>query len=1079
MKNKAFILTLTAIITVLCIYYLSFNLISYNIEKKADIFSTEIKEDNNEEISTINTIQKQTYLDSLWNEVVYDFFGFYQYTYKDIKENGLSLGLDLQGGIHLTLEISPKDILLGLSDGNKDSDFQEALAKASEAQKNSQTGYVDLFLKALKEVNPNKTLADIFANSANRSNIDYKSSDEDVEKFIKIEVKNATARAFNIIRTRIDKFGVSQPNIQLIPGTGRIQVELPGANNPKRVKKLLQGVAKLEFLEVWPLQDAIIHLQSLDKAWLEYEKSLSEISTKIGDTFNLIEIEEDSIKEASEELTTLTKNADNFNDGSDKLSDEDDLGFQDLLADEEVETQIEQENIDEIETPTDSSTDKNDTSIGELYENTDSLASENNDSTPQETSALFNRLASQNNLVYSQKDTGTISKILNYAKEKNIVPKDMFFLWGVKPIGESDQTGESFFQVYTVKRYQSQRNALTGEAITDARQDFDRNGSPDISMTMNVQGAKKWAKMTRENIDNQIAIILDNYVYSAPVVQSEIPNGQSSISGSFTIEEAQDLANILKAGKLPAPTRIVEEAIVGPTLSLQSQKQGITSIVSGLLLIVIFMILYYGIGGGIANVALLVNIFFIMGLLANFNAALTLPGIAGIVLTIGMSIDANVLIFERIKEELANKTQNTKLRVIVAEGYKKAYWTIFDSNLTTLITAVILYLLGAGPVKGFAVTLIIGVLCSFFSAVFITRMIVEWAINRNKSISSISFDTFVSKSILKNMNFKFLNHRKIAYVFSGLLILIGIGVIISKGLNLGVDFQGGRSFVVEFSQNLEPSDVKSSLTQDLNNASIEVKTYGANKTLKITTNYLVDDESAEADSIVSTHLHEGLNKFSGETLVENIEGKLPENTFRILSTNKVGSTIADDIKNTSQKSILLAIIAIFLYITLRFRKSQFGIGAVIALVHDSLMVLSVFAIADLFGITFEIDQIFIAAMLTIVGYSINDTVVVFDRVREELNQPNKSGNKISVSLLNTSINKTLSRTLITSLTTLLVVIILLVFGGESLRGFSFALLVGILFGTYSSIFIATPIVFEMRNLKFPWQTSKESLNSKI
>lgn len=1000
--NKTSTLVLTVITTVLCIYYLSFNLISYNVEKRAGEVTTE----TNDGLNQINTTLKQQYLDSVWNEVVYDFLGLAQYTYKDVKENGLSLGLDLQGGMHLTLEISPEDILSGLSGNNKDPKFRKALKQARLAQENSQADYVDLFLTALRESAPNQRLADFFSNSANRAIINPKSPDEEVEKFIKAEVDDAKNRAFNIIRTRVDKFGVSQPNIQLIAGTGRIQVELPGVSNPKRVKKLLQGVAKLEFLEVWKVQDIAPRLEELDRAWVKYQKSLAPPAE-------------------SADTTSLPENLNLLADDDQDLK---------LIDDEDSTADLQLVDHDSGETGTGSE-----------------------DSMRQNYSPLFSQLASNQSFVYSQKAIADVNEVLKYGKDQNILPRDMDFCWSVKAIGKNDQTGENFFELYAVKRYQSRRQSLTGEVITNARQEFDRNNAPSISMSMNAQGAKKWAKLTRENIGNQVAIVLDNYVYSAPVVNSEIPNGQSSITGSFTLEEAQDLANILKTGKLPAPTRIVEEAIVGPTLSLQSQQQGITSIIVGLLLIIVFMVIYYAKGGGVANAALFINIFFIMGLLANFNAALTLPGIAGIVLTIGMSIDANVLIFERIKEEL-KRTDN--LKIAIAQGYKRAYRTILDSNLTTLITGIILYLLGVGPVKGFAITLIIGIACSFFSAVFITRVIVEWFIKKDRKLS---FDTFISKSILQKLDFNFLKKRKLAYVFSGVIILVGITLMSLRGLNLGVDFEGGRSYVVEFKESLEPSAVRSSISKSLGKSSVEVKTFGAPNVLKVTTNYLVRDESQKADSLVASQLEDALAAFSGATYTENLVGELPDQYFRVLSTNKVGSTIADDIKNTSQLSIILAIIAIFTYIRIRFRYFQFGIGAVIALVHDTLIVLSLFAIADLLGIAFEIDQIFIAAILTVVGYSINDTVVVFDRVREELESNRR--NTLSLPLLDISINKTLSRTLITSFTTLLVVVILLVFGGEILRGFSFALLVGIFFGTYSSIFIATPIIFETRNLK--------------
>ena len=590
---------------------------------------------------------------------------------------------------------------------------------------------------------------------------------------------------------------------------------------------------------------------------------------------------------------------------------------------------------------------------------------------------------------------------------------------------------------------------MTGEVITDARQDLDQSARPSISMQMNSNGAKSWRRLTSNNIGKRIAIVLDNLVYSAPFVQNEIPNGNSQITGEFTIEEAQDLANILKAGTLPAPTTIVEDVVIGPTLGKVAQSQGFKSIVSGLVIVLLFMIFYYSGGGLVANLALFFNIFFILGILAQLSASLTLPGIAGIVLTIGMSIDANVLIFERIKEELRN---GAKLKQAISNGYEKAFTSIIDANFTTLLVGIILYNLGQGPVKGFAVTLIIGIICSFFSAVFITRVVVE-RFSRKGDKSLLRFSFPFSKNFLSSLKINFLGRRKFAYYFSFIFIGVGLTSLIIKGLTLGVDFKGGRSYVVTFSDIQNPTNIETGLQQSFNNDGIEVKTFGADNILKITTSYLIDDDSDDADIKVKDQLILGLNNITNLNFSED-DTMVDDDTYTISSSSKVGATIADDIKNSSLYSGVLALIAIFIYILIRFRRWQFSTGAVIALFHDTLFVISAFSIANILGYSYEIDQVFIAALLTIIGYSINDTVVVFDRIRENLGI--KAGSEI-IPVVNESINKTISRTLITSLTTFVVVLVLFLFGGPSLSGFSFALLVGIIVGTYSSIFVATPV----------------------
>lgn len=993
MKNKNFIITLTVIITLLCIYYLSFTFVSRNIQKDATAYATD-------ENGNLNFNKKQAYLDSIWTEPVYNLFGL-NFTYKEVKETELSLGLDLQGGMHVTLEVSPVDIIKGLSGSSENPQFLQALKMAEKKQRDSQASFVDLFYESYKELDPNGRLSTIFANAANRGRISLESSDDDILKIIRSEVNDAIDRSFEIIRTRIDRFGTSQPNIQRLPGTGRIQVELPGVDNRERVRKLLQGVAKLSFWEVYNLQEISGTMDAINSRLVQENKLNLEESNAIGDS------------------------------ASGKSKNQEDLAA--LLSGDSVQT---------------------DTSAEKLASQIEGNDTTGIDSLQQTFSSplLSLRKAPYYGLFYDVKDTSKINRILRRPDIQSLIPNNMRFFWKNKPI--QSEAGAEVLELFAVKVRRGGQPPLTGEVITDARPDFDQSGSPSVSMQMNATGAKIWKRLTAENLNRRIAIVLDGFVYSAPNVITEIPNGSSQITGNFTLDEAKDLANILKAGKLPAPTRIVEEAVIGPTLGKEAQKEGIISIVAGLVMVVLFMLAYYSKGGLIANIALVFNIFFILGILAQLNAALTLPGIAGIVLTIGMSIDANVLIFERIREELR---QGKTLLNSISVGYSKAYSSIIDANVTTFLIGVIMYTLGQGPVKGFATTLMIGIASSFFSAVFITRVIVTWMTKKGDK-SKISFAMFWSKDLLTNLNVDFMSLRRGAYVFSSSFIIAGIILIffVEGGLNLGVDFTGGRSFIVEFPDPVVASKIKTSLQPSFENAGTEVKTYGASNVVKITTSYLIDDESGEADSTVEASLISGLSESTGLKYIRNAEN-LDENSFAITGSSKVGATIADDIKNASMESVIFSLIVIFLYIVIRFRKWQFGLGAVIALFHDTMCVLAAYAFATLMGKPFEIDQVFIAAMLTIIGYSINDTVVVFDRVRETMGL--KPGTRLH-KVFNEAINSTISRTLITSFTTLIVVVILLLFGGEVLRGFSFALLIGILFGTYSSIFVATPIVLD-------------------
>ncbi|MCF6360916.1 MAG: protein translocase subunit SecDF [Cyclobacteriaceae bacterium] len=990
MRNKGAIVVLTLIVTALCLYYLSFTFVSRNIQKEAVAASTN-------ESGVVDLAKKQVYLDSIWNEPVYSLFGM-DYTFKEIKETELNLGLDLQGGMHVVLEVSPVEILKGLSGNNEDPDFIAAINMAIQKQKTSQDTYSNLFYESFKEIKPEGKLSIIFANAANRGKISFETTDQEIMRIINEEIEDAMDRSFNILRTRIDRFGTSQPNIQRLQGTGRIQVEIPGADNPARVRKLLQGAAKLEFFEVATPQESGNFLQSMN-AFLVAEQKANTKSVDLEDV-----------------------------DGQDE-----EQSLQGLLGDGADTTSLSDADSANTEAKLDS-----------LYNS--------------QVSPIFSLITSQEGLVYNVKDTFKINRIFKRADIKALVPRGFKFAWEVKAHDHDDLTAEPHIELHILKTGRGGKAPLEGDVITDARQSLDQATRPSVSMQMNANGAKKWRKLTAANIGESIAIVLDGYVYSAPNVNGEIPNGNSEISGNFSIEEAKDLANVLKAGTLPAPTRIVQEAIIGPTLGAEAQVQGAISILAGLGLVVLFMVFYYARGGFVANFALLFNIFFIMGILAQLSAALTLPGIAGIVLTIGMSIDANVLIFERIREELRN---GVALREAVSSGYNKAFSSIIDSNVTTFLTAAILYSFGQGPVKGFAITLMIGIGSSFFSAVFITRVIIEKWLRKKGDASNLNFKTKLSAGLLSNMNIDFMSKRIKAYIASAVIITIGMVLLFVNGLNLGVDFKGGRSYVVSFNQPVVASDIKTSLTATFEGAGTEVKTFGANNVIKVTTSYEVSDESSEMDEKVQLLLISGLSETTGQMFIKD-GSKVDDTHFSILSSEKVGATIADDIKKDSMKAMFLSLIVIFLYIVVRFRKWQFGLGAIVALFHDTLMVLSAFAFASLLGYSFEIDQVFIAAMLTIIGYSINDTVIVFDRIRENVNL-HTSSNKMDI--FNGAINSTMNRTVITSLTTLVVVLVLLIFGGAVLRGFSFALVIGVLVGTYSSIFIASPIVLDLDKKK--------------
>ncbi len=1009
MKNKGFVIALTIVITLLCLYYLSFTFVSRGVEKEAAAYATDAN-------GNIDLGRKQAYLDSIWNKPVYNFLGMQEFTYQEVKNNEISLGLDLQGGMHVTLEVSPVDIIKGLSGNNQDTAFINALARASALRKTTSGRFSDLFFETYREANPDKRLAPLFATAAMRERISINDPDEKVIQVVNAEIENAIDRSLTILTNRIDQFGTTNPNIQRLTGTGRIQIEVPGADNPQRIRKLLQGVAKLEFWDV--VEPDAINTQLM---------AINDLLTR----------------EAKLKAADTAKEATDTESLKDALSTEDTEA--DSLSDLEKSLQS------AAESP---------------GQGLDSLQNLN-------VSPLFSLSEPPGYFRYDLKDTAVINDIFTRKDVLAMLPRNVGVFWGNKPdkFNSNDPGEAAKLQLYFLDLGRNRQAKLTGEVIVDARNDIDEKGQPAVSMSMNATGTRIWAKWTAEAATNRsrIAIMLDNLVFSAPYVNSEIPNGNSIISGNFTIDEAKDLANILEAGSLPAPTRIVEEAVVGPTLGQVAQQQGFISIVCGLALVVIFMIAYYAKGGFVANIALLFNVFFIMGILAqpSLGTSLTLPGIAGIVLTMGMAVDANVLIFERIKEEL---DLGRNMKDAVNLGYKHAFSSIFDSNLTTLLTAFFLYILGQGPVKGFATTLMIGIVSSFFSAVYLSRIVVEWMVRKNGD--KLSVNTVLSGLTKKRKYFNFIANRRKGYIASGSIIIIGLIILFIQGVTLGVDFKGGRSYLVAFNHPVSATDLKIDLANSFENEGLEVKNYGSNNVMKVTTSYLINEESEEADQTVRQALISGIESiFPGITYTDDT-GQLDDKHFTISGSSKVGPAIAEDIKDSAWEASIFSLLGIFMYILLRFRKWQYSAGAVIALVHDTLFVFAAYAYAGLFGVSFEIDQVFIAAILTIIGYSINDTVIIFDRIREYVGLGTTSDR---VKLVNDALNSTLSRTIITSGTTLLVVTVLLIFGGEVLRGFSFALLVGIIVGTYSSVFIASPIALDLDKSAQPKPSGKKAV----
>ena len=989
MQNKGLIRLFAILFGLVSLYQLSFSFFTTKVENEAKEYAiSKGDKDNGRELVKL----EKKYLDSVKNLEVIN-LGVSQFTYNDIKDKEMNLGLDLKGGINAILQVSVKEVLISLSNDSKSIVFRQALKAADEAQKNNNDTYLDLFFRefeaaagtsGIKLSDPN-----IFGTQALREKINFNKTNDEVKEELQKEINSSINTAFEVLRSRIDKFGVTQPNIQRIGNSGRIQIELPGAKDIERVTKLVTSKAELQFWEVFSNAEVQNYLFSVNSIVAEMLKDDS------------LEKKKDSIK---------------TND------------IQSILNEATDSTEVTQKSLF-------------------TYLSINAAQSEQ-----QLSSTIgFTKVS----------DTAMVNKLLLDRKLVNARPnelKNVKFLWDYKSNPAVD--GSDIIALYAVKSNRKDIAPIQGDVITDAAQVFDQLNNPEVSMAMNGRGSKLWEKLTGDNIGGFVAVVLDDYVYTAPSVNQAIVGGRTSISGgSMTVEEAQDISTVLKAGKLPAAARIIQAEVVGPSLGKESIAQSTQSFILAILLVLAWMIIYYGRAGVYANIALLVNILFIFGILASFNAVLTLPGIAGIILTIGMSVDANVIIFERIKEGISKKKG---LKQSIEEGFsiKGALSAIIDANITSLLTGVILYVFGTGPIKGFALTLIIGILTSLFTAVFITRLLIDGATDKGKNLT---FNTSLSKGWFQNINIEFLRKRKIAYIISGAIILGGVASIASIGLKQGVDFKGGRSYVVRFDQTMNATEVANTL-KDAFGTAPEVKTYGSDSQLKITTVYKIEEEGNEIDEEVQRALFTGLNQYLTEgTSYDDFKPGFEKNGNAIMSYIKVEPTIADDIKTSAIYAVFGSLLIVFLYILLRFRKISFSLGAVIAVFHDVLIVLGIFSILYKFmPFDMEIGQSFIAAILTVVGYSLNDTVVIFDRIREFAGIHTKWAYG---EVVDKALSSTLGRTINTSLTTLLVMLAIFTFGGDSIRGFMFALIIGVVVGTYSSLFVATPIMYDTSKKK--------------
>lgn len=1002
MQNKGAIRIVAILIALASLYQLSFTWATRHQEQKAVKYAEAAvaQEKKSASFQNVSDLDKAFYLDSLHRTKERFFIDsitaekvFLGFTYKDIKEKEVNLGLDLKGGMNVMLEVKVSELILALSNNNASPQFVEAMKMAETNSINSRADFISLFAEAWDKVAPGQRLSQVFGTFEMKDKIKPETTNEEVITVIREEAESAISNSFNVLRNRIKRFGVSQPNIQKIGNTGRILVELPGVKEPERVRKLLQGTASLEFWETYENPEVYSYLE-------EANKVIKEIQAATGG--ELVPVDSAKAIAAAAPADSLLKE---ISAAKDSLS-------------------------------------ANDADYAQNFP----LFSLLNPSTVQGQLSAGPCVGRAH-----YKDTAKIGAFLRLPQVQGLFPGDLKLLWTVKAIDENN----IIFELIAIKSTSRDGKApLDGGVITDASKSFSNSGgaAPEVDMAMNAEGARIWATMTANNIERCIAIVLDGMVYSYPRVNQEITGGRSQISGNFTVNEADDLANVLKSGKLPAPARIVQEAVVGPSLGSESINAGLTSFAIAFLLVLAYMIFFYHGAGVAASAALVTNVLFLFGALVSFGEVLTLPGIAGIVLTLGMAVDANVIIYERIKEELR---AGKGLRLAITDGYNNAYSAIVDGNLTTIITGVILAIFGSGPVQGFATTLVIGIITSLITSIFISRLIFEARLAKNKPIS---FDNKLTKNFLANTKIDFVKLRKYAYIFSISVTVIGLAAIFTKGFSYGVDFTGGRTYVVRFDKDVTTAEVRKAVFEEFKE-SVEVKQFGGESQMKITTKYLIENSSPETDKVVDTKLYNALKEFFSTPLTYEQFTSTTDNPNGIISSEKVGPTIANDIKRDAVIALVLALFAIFLYIAARFRNWSWGTGGLVALLHDAIFVISFFSIfTGILPFSLDVDQSFIAAVLTIIGYSINDSVVIFDRIREYKTLHPKRALDLNI---NEALNSTLSRTVNTGGSTLVVLLAIAIFGGEVIRGFSVALIVGILIGTYSSIFVGTPIVYDM------------------
>ncbi|MBR3648393.1 MAG: protein translocase subunit SecDF [Paludibacteraceae bacterium] len=1002
MQNKGFVRILAVCLALVCAFYLSFSFVTRHYDKKAAEYANGEK------------AKEYVYLDSIASQKVW--FG---YTLKECREKEIALGLDLKGGMNVTMEVSVPDILNALSGYNTSENFVKAMAAAKKNQQNSQADFVTLFVESYKELDPNAQLASVFSTFEFKDKITLNSTNAEVEKILREEVDGAINNSFNVLRTRIDRFGVVQPNIQKLDQPGRILIELPGVKEPERVRKLLQGTANLEFWETYECAEVLGWLQQIDA---EYAKIAAAEAEEVP-AEEVAEVEAAPAEEVAVEATDAVD---------------------ELLAD--------------LETPADSVEAADNSANLEAYKKAHPLFFILNPSVNQAGQAYRGPVVG----TVHYTDTAKVNEMLASQIAKQVLPRDIRFYWTVKSVDEA----QALYQLVALKAQRDGRASLEGDVITDANADFSQMSAyANVSMEMNAEGAKTWARITKDNIGKSIAIVLDGFVYSFPTVQNEITGGRSQITGNFTVEEAKDLANTLKSGKMPAPARIIQEDIVGPSLGQESINAGLISFAIAFVLILIYMIFYYGLVPGlIADVALICNVFFLVGILASFGSVLTLPGIAGIVLTMGTAVDANVLIFERIREEMK---AGKNMRKAMEDGYKGAITAIVDANLTSLLTGAVLYIFGTGPIKGFAVTYIIGIITSFITAVFLARLMLERYANKQDA-KELQFTTNVTKNWFQNTAINFVGARKIAYVCSGVVLLAGIFGLYTPGLNRGIDFTGGRNYVVRFDQKVSTEAIRAAVNEGLEAQfpaeafGLNVITIGNDNQVRISTNVGIQNTEEDLDPVIENVIYESTKQFlANEVSADEFLSTQLNDEVGIMSSQKVGPSIADDIKQAAVWAILFALIIIALYIFLRFRNFSFSIGALVSLAHDTLIIMGIYALCWKFmPFSMEVDQSFIAAILTVIGYSINDTVVIFDRIREYRTLYPKRDRAENINL---ALNATLSRTFSTSMSTFVVLFAIFCFGGASIRGFVFALLLGVIIGTYSSLFIASPIAYEIQN----------------